>query len=123
MRRKDIITLRLDPERPPKGNTDWKRLRAMTEDEGQLAALRDPDAPPMSDSELTRMQKVPDVRGIRKRMNLTQKEFAGRFQLSLTVLRDWEQKRTVPDQAARTLLRVIARNPRAVETALGPRRP
>jgi putative transcriptional regulator len=118
MKRKDTITLRLDPERPPKGNTDWKRLRAMTEDEGQLAALQDDDAPPMGESELSRMQSVPDVRGIRKRMNLTQKEFAGRFQLSLTVLRDWEQKRTVPDQAARTLLRVIARNPRAVETAL-----
>ena len=119
MKRKDTMTLRLDPERPSKGNTDWKRLRAMTEDEAQQAAIQDSDAPPMGESELSRMQRVPDVRGIRKRMNLTQKEFAGRFHLSLTVLRDWEQKRTVPDQAARTLLRVIARNPRAVETALG----
>ncbi len=38
--------------------------------------------------------------------------------ISLPTLRDWEQRRVRPDQAARTLLRVIEQNPEAVENAL-----
>jgi putative transcriptional regulator len=45
-------------------------------------------------------------------------QFAATFGLSLSVVRDWEQGRFVPDQAARTLLKVIARNPEAVKEAL-----
>jgi uncharacterized protein (DUF4415 family) len=33
----------------PKGNTDWARLDAMTEEEIEANALSDPDAPPLSD--------------------------------------------------------------------------
>jgi putative transcriptional regulator len=35
-------------------------------------------------------------------------------------LRDWEQGRVEPDQAARAYLTVIARNPKAVRKALEP---
>jgi putative transcriptional regulator len=59
-----------------------------------------------------------DVRAIRKRKGLTQAEFASRYQLNLARLRDWEQRRTSPDSAARAYLRVIEKEPEAVERAL-----
>lgn len=52
---------------------------------------------------------MPDIRVIRKKLRLTQQQFAATFHLSLAAMRDWEQTRYQPDQAARTLLRVIAR--------------
>jgi putative transcriptional regulator len=57
-----------------------------------------------------------DVRAVRRRMNLTQEEFAARFRLTLA--RDWEQGRSTPDVTARAYLTIIERNPRAVERAL-----
>lgn len=59
-----------------------------------------------------------DVKAIRSRLGLTQPEFADRFGLPVGSLRDWEQHRTAPDGAARTLLAVIDHNPRAVEKAV-----
>jgi putative transcriptional regulator len=59
-----------------------------------------------------------DVAKIRKRLGLSQQKFAERFGLSAALVRDWEQKRRNPDQAARTLLAVISRNPEAVAQAL-----
>ena len=59
-----------------------------------------------------------DVRGIRDRLGLTQQEFALRFGFSLAAVRDWEQGRRQPEQAARVLLLVIDRDPKAVEKAL-----
>jgi putative transcriptional regulator len=59
-----------------------------------------------------------DVAAIRKKLGLSQQKFAARFGLSAALAPDWEQKRRNPDQAARTLLTVIARDPEAVEKAL-----
>lgn len=61
----------------------------------------------------------PDVRSIRGRMKLTQPAFAKRFGLPVGTVRDWEQGRAVPDQAARVLLRVIEADPAAVQRAIG----
>ena len=60
----------------------------------------------------------PDVRAIRGKMKLTQPAFAKRFGLPVGTVRDWEQGRTVPDQAARVLLRVIERAPETVRRAV-----
>jgi putative transcriptional regulator len=60
----------------------------------------------------------PDVRAIRTRLKLTQPAFARRFGLPVGTVRDWEQGRAVPDQAARVLLRVIEREPEAVHRAV-----
>lgn len=59
-----------------------------------------------------------DVRAVRKKLGLSQAKFAGRFGLSAAAVRDWEQRRRRPDPAARILLRVIEREPEAVERAL-----
>jgi putative transcriptional regulator len=59
-----------------------------------------------------------DVRKIRSRLKLSQKEFALRFGFSIDSIQNWEQGRRVPDGPARTLLAVIAHEPKAVERAL-----
>ena len=59
-----------------------------------------------------------DVRKIRAKLNLSQTKFAERFGFSVSTVRDWEQKRRMPEGPARTLLTVIDRDPKAIERAL-----
>jgi putative transcriptional regulator len=59
-----------------------------------------------------------DVKAIRTRLGLSQDAFALRFGFSPAAVRDWEQHRRQPEQAARVLLLVIAHNPDAVHDAL-----
>jgi putative transcriptional regulator len=59
-----------------------------------------------------------DVRKMCTRMKLSQKEFAARFGFSRDSIQNWEQGRRIPDGPARTLLAVIAHEPKAVERAL-----
>ena len=59
-----------------------------------------------------------NVRAVRKRMKLTQEEFALRYRLSVARVRDWEQGRSTPDVTARAYLTIIEREPQAVERAL-----
>ncbi len=104
--------------RPIDDRTDWARLNAMTDEEIEANALGDPDNPPLTDAELARMRRVPNPREIRTRLNLTQEQFAKRFHLRLGTIRDWEQGKKEPDSAAKVLLRVIDREPEAVDRAL-----
>jgi putative transcriptional regulator len=59
-----------------------------------------------------------DVKAIRTQLGLSQEAFALRFGFSAAAVRDWEQHRRQPEQAARVLLLVIAHNPDAVDDAL-----
>jgi putative transcriptional regulator len=115
----NITTFDLDPTNPPTlSAAERARLDAMSEEDIHAAALADPDNPPLTEDELQRMERVPNAKRIRKQLGLTQKAFAETFQLSLSVVRDWEQGRFVPDRAARTLLKVLAYDPDAVKKAL-----
>ena len=53
------------------------------------------------------------ILALRKRMKLSRQKFADRFGLDVRAVQDWEQGRRVPDRAARVLLTVIARDPKA----------
>lgn len=59
-----------------------------------------------------------DIRAIRQGLGLTQPEFAIRFGLELDTVQNWEQGRNSPDPAASVLLKVIEKNPEAVDAAL-----
>lgn len=64
--------------------------------------------------ELGRVINVPDIAGIREKTGLSQARFAQLLGVSVRTLQDWEQGRRAPSGAARTLLIVAARNPRAL---------
>ena len=59
-----------------------------------------------------------DVRAVRRRLKLSQSQFAAKFGFQPATLKNWEQGRTRPDGPARVLLAVIACHPEAVEDAL-----
>ena len=96
---------------------DWREFDALTDTDILRAARGDPDAQPLSDAQLKRMSR-PNPKVVRRALGLSQEEFAERFRIPVGTLRDWEQGRVQPDQAARAYLMVIARNPKAVREAL-----
>ena len=90
----------------------------MTDAERHAAALSDPDAQPLTHEDLLRMKRTPRAKIIRRALGLSQEEFAARFHIPIGTLRDWEQGRAEPDQAARAYLTVIAKAPEVVREAL-----
>jgi putative transcriptional regulator len=109
-----------DRAKPPKN--EWARFDAMTEEQRHEAALADPDAQPLSEEDLVRMKRTPRAKIIRRALGLSQEDFAERYRIPIGTLRDWEQGRVEPDQAARAYLTVIARDPERVRKALVPPR-
>ncbi len=93
-------------------------MRPMAEKEIVAAALSDADALPMSEEQIRQTPRVPRVKTIRRALQLTQEEFAARYHIPLSTLRDWEQGRSEPDQTAQAYLKAIAVNPEAVYQAL-----
>jgi putative transcriptional regulator len=67
---------------------------------------------------MRRMKRTPRARIIRRALGLTREEFAARYRIPVGTLRDWEQGRAEPDEAARAYLMVIARAPEMVRKAL-----
>ena len=103
--------------RVTKGRIDVERVRTATETE--IARWKQQDG--IDDAALGPARFVsagPDVRSLRERLGLSQEAFADRFHLSLRTVQEWEQQRRVPEGPARVLLRVIERDPEAVERAL-----
>ena len=62
--------------------------------------------------------KPADIRAVRKKLRVSQSEFALMIGVSVSTLRNWEQGRRVPDGPALALLRVASKNPAAVAEAL-----
>lgn len=66
----------------------------------------------------TRVFRPADVPAVRAKLGVSQTEFALMIGVSVATLRNWEQGRRTPDGPALALLRVAAKNPKAVAEAL-----
>ncbi|HUC63165.1 MAG TPA: helix-turn-helix domain-containing protein [Alphaproteobacteria bacterium] len=69
----------------------------------------------------TRVVRVPrdvDVRRIRRRLGMSQSQFARAFGFSLGTVQNWERGHRRPEGAARAFLTVIERQPEMVVAAL-----
>jgi putative transcriptional regulator len=96
-------------------DTGWAALDLQTDAEIARNVAGDPDAAPI----LTEGETAAAiVRTVRKRLGLSQAQFAARYHFPVGTLRDWEQKRRQPDAPALAYLRVIAREPEMVAEAL-----
>jgi len=96
---------------------DWTKFDALTNADVLKAARSDPDGQPLSDAQLKRMKR-PNPKVVRRALGLSQEQFADVFGIPIGTLRDWEQGRAEPDQAARSYLQVIAHDPEIVRQAL-----
>jgi len=104
---------------------DWSRVSRTSEKEiaAQIAADAD-TAPIFSDAELKRARRVippsrvRSVKLLRRRLGLSQQQFADRYGFSVETIRNYEQGHREPTGPARVLLEVIASEPDAVTRAL-----
>lgn len=125
MKSSDMVSVYHEPGDPPiETDTDWNAVRALNDEEIHAAALADPDAQPIpfgTDEELAKLglHRIPHVKRLREHLGLTQEAFAAAYRIPIGTLRDWEQRRKLPDAPARAYLTVIARNPEAVAGLLG----
>ena len=102
-----------------KPQVDWEKIRKTTEEDIQRMKAADDELPderwgPPRFVDPT----APDVRAIRRKLRLSQAQFAKRFGFSVRTIQEWEQGRALPDRPARILLRVIARSPKTVARAV-----
>ncbi len=94
------------------------RNRRLSDAEITARAATDPDNPICTPAQLKQFRRTSIARRIRLKLGLSQPEFAKRFGIPLGTLRDWEQRRAEPDQAAQTLLRVIDAIPSEVRRVI-----
>ena len=64
-------------------------------------------------AKVTRIERN-EITEVRRKLKLTQIQFASAFGISVATLRNWEQGHRNPTGAAVTLLRVAKHNPKAV---------
>jgi putative transcriptional regulator len=95
-----------------------KLFRPMSREAVEQAARADRDAQPLTPADLGRMKRTPQVKIVRRALELTQEEFADRYHIPLGTLRDWEQGRAEPDQPTKAYLTLIARDPDHVNRTL-----
>lgn len=95
--------------------------------ESIAAGLRDALAYARGDKTRARVRRVYvpdiDVESIRRRLGLSQSDFAIAFGVSVATVRNWEQGRRRPHGPARVLLVVIEKAPGVVLKAIGIERP
>ena len=96
------------------GKVDRAKLDATTEEDIRRHMIEDGEDP---DEEL-HYELVVQPQDVRKKLGMTQTEFAALLRIPVATLRNWEQERFVMEPAAQTLLKLIDREPEAALRAL-----
>jgi putative transcriptional regulator len=66
----------------------------------------------------TKEYKTPNIKDIRKKLRVSQVEFALMIGVSTSTLQNWEQGRREPEGPAKALLKIAEKDPEAVIKAL-----
>jgi len=90
---------------------EFTKLVASVKEAGEIRAGR-------KKASRVREIKPPEIKTVRKRLGVSQAEFALMIGVSTRTLQNWEQGRRTPEGPARALLRIAAKNPEAVLEAL-----
>ena len=59
-----------------------------------------------------------NVKEVRTKLHLTQREFATEYHINLETLRNWEQEKRVPDLTSIAFLTCIAKSPKTISKLL-----
>ena len=109
-----IVRRSLESIRRMRPKIDRKKIAATTEAEIRRQMQEDDQ----DDGDLTGFAPVIPPQVLRKKLGMTQAEFAKALRIPMSTLRNWEQGRVLPDPAARSLLAIVANNPKAALKAL-----
>lgn len=90
---------------------DFGKLVASIEEAGKIKAGR---------KKPSRVHEIlpPEIKKVREGLHVSQSEFARMIGVSSRTLQNWEQGRRNPEGPAKALLKIAARNPKAVLEAL-----
>lgn len=108
----------LTKKKPPAGKHTAAGRRLIKSVKQAVAWANGEDVPVRVTMVSVERASVVDVRSVRRKLGLSQTQFAARFGFTPATVKNWEQGRTQPDGPARILLAVIAHHPEAVEDAL-----
>ena len=107
------VRIKIDVQSPgvrPVGRIDAQRVDATTEADIAKQQAAD-EAESVQDA-------AKYARRVRRRLGFSQAEFAGRLDVSLDTIRNWEQGKRSPTGAAKALLKILDRAPEAALAAL-----
>ena len=110
-----LVRRTLERLRRLKPRTDRAKIAATAEADIRRHRREDDRA---ADDDLSGFSPIVPPRMLRKRLGMTQDEFARALRIPVSTLRNWEQGRVLPDPAARSLLAIVAKNPKAALKAL-----
>src|SRR5271166_1282333 len=105
-----IVRKSLDDLQSEKPIIDHTKVAAATEDEIRQHAIEDGEDP---DAPLAQFDLVIPVQAVRRRLGMSQADFARTLRIPIGTIRNWEQDRVQPDPAARALLTILYRHPEA----------
>lgn len=105
-----IVRKSLDELRSERRTIDRAKIAATTDDEIRRQAIEDGED---LEAPLDQFELVVPVHAVRRKLGMSQAEFAKAFHIPVGTIRNWEQNRVKPDPAARALLTILYRQPEA----------
>ena len=109
-----ITRMTTDQLKAAPSKMDRAKVAATTEADIRRHMIEDGEDP----SAPLRVQEIISPADIRRRMGMSQPEFAGTLGIPVATLRNWEQNRVVMDPATIALMRILAHEPKAALRAL-----
>lgn len=106
-----IVRKTLGQIRRAGGTINRQRVLRMSDAEIDRQIAADPD---VARDVASLGSPLPNVKAIRARLKLSQAAFARQLDIPVATIRNWEQRRTVPDPAAIALLKILDRMPGAM---------
>ena len=110
-----IVHRTLEQIRRMRPKTDRTKIKKTTHAEIRRHMMEDGQS---NASDLSDFAPVTPPQILRKHLGMTQSAFAKALRIPLSTLRNWEQGRVLPDPAARSLLKIVAKNPKIALKAL-----
>ncbi len=108
-----VVRKTLDEIKAARPQVDRAKFDATTDEDIARQIAEDQDTAP----EVTLDMLIAPA-NLRKRLNMTQEQFADALGIPVATLRNWEQGRNAIDPAARSLLILVARDPEGTLAAL-----
>jgi putative transcriptional regulator len=97
-----------------KGYLDPEKFDSLSDAEIDRLTAEDPDLAPPTET----LQPLLEVREVRRKLGLTQQQFARKLTISLARLREWERDPDRAGPALQALLRILDRIPESALRAL-----